>query len=127
MLTLAASAASAAEEIVIEGSDAAGLCFAMKRFAVDYPRAELRNFFVYIEVPQHQGRAQIAFVPHPGPVRSTQSRSTVRRGQQVWRRGSLRDFAQAAQNFARAVREVSKEDSGQLHNLAVVIPRERSS
>jgi hypothetical protein len=56
------------KEIELEGSDASALCYALKAFTRDYPKTDLKNFSVYIEVPDDRKLAQIAFVPLPEPV-----------------------------------------------------------
>jgi hypothetical protein len=57
-------------EVELEGSDLTALVYALKRFTTDYPRADLKNFFVFVEVPHDRSKAQVAFVPHPEPQRA---------------------------------------------------------
>jgi hypothetical protein len=67
VFSLVSMALATEKEIEIEGSDVAVLCYALKRFSKDYPRAELKHFSVYVEVPDDRSKAQIAFVPLPEP------------------------------------------------------------
>ena len=64
---MAPIAVAADEEIELDGPDVTALCFTLKRFASDYPQADLKHFSVFVEVPRDRGKAQIAFVPHPEP------------------------------------------------------------
>lgn len=67
LFSLVPMALATEKEVEIEGSDVAALCYAMKKFAKDYPHADLKHFSVYVEVSEDSSQAQIAFVPLPEP------------------------------------------------------------